>query len=339
MQGFNPSTLTSVGSTTTLTDTRDNSIYRVRKLADGNVWMTEGLRITNKRITSRDSNIQSSSWQIPQNDKNAFTQSANSPGVYVDPNMRGIASGAFYTFYSATAGVGDSSANGRVTQDICPKGWRLPTKTEHETLYSYYNSLSALKDYQGPDYWLSGYAINQPTYNHSDFHPGQSKFGVYWSSLASSDGNAYVLYLDSERNNVEPALSMDRSYGFNIRCIADTNNQASQTMQTFNQNSLPNVGDYALLTDERDNNKYMVRRLADGRVWMTQNLKISGKTITSADSNMPSGSSFEIPSSTNSDFGFDAAGVYIDSDYGGYYNFYAATAGWGSNSVTSGNFL
>ena len=71
---------------------------------------------------------------------------------------------------------------------------------------------------------------------------------------------------------------------------------------------------------------------------MTQNLRIINKTITSADSNLPSGGTWTIPASSGSGFSaYNTNNAYLDSTYGGYYTFYTATAGWGTNSVTSGN--
>jgi uncharacterized protein (TIGR02145 family) len=109
-------------------------------------------------------------------------------------------------------------------------------------------------------------------------------------------------------------------------------------MQTFKSSMLQNVGDSMQLEDERDVNKYTVKKLADGNVWMTENLRIVDKEITSADSNLLSGETYTIPASSSSGFGdYNTNNAYVDSTYGGYYNFYTATAGWGTDSVTSGN--
>ncbi len=109
-----------------------------------------------------------------------------------------------------------------------------------------------------------------------------------------------------------------------------------ESMQNFDPSSIPNVGNSAIVYDARDGNEYIVRRLKDGKVWMTQNLRLINKTISSADSNVTS--DFTIPASSVS--GFDAQdtnNAYVDSTYGGYYTFYTATAGTGGTSLTSGN--
>ncbi len=92
------------------------------------------------------------------------------------------------------------------------------------------------------------------------------------------------------------------------------------------------------LIDKRDGKPYIVTKLKDKNCWMTQNLEIINKTISSTDSDMLSGS-FTIPSPSVS--GFTTSDVaqpkaYYEAPYGGYYNWYTATAGAGTNSVSSG---
>ena len=119
----------------------------------------------------------------------------------------------------------------------------------------------------------------------------------------------------------------------------DPGAESSQEMQAFACTELENVNDSAILIDSRDGNQYTVKKLADGNCWMTENLRIAGKNISSADSNLPSGESYEIPASNiytfNDDYNEDSA--YVELPYGGYYSFYTATAGWGTDSVASGN--
>ncbi len=94
------------------------------------------------------------------------------------------------------------------------------------------------------------------------------------------------------------------------------------------------IGASKTLTDSRDNSTYTVGKLSDGNCWMTQNLRIVNKTITSADSDVSV--NFTIPASSLwTDF---APHVYYNNDtsYGAYYSWYAATAGTGAN-VTSNN--
>ena len=95
------------------------------------------------------------------------------------------------------------------------------------------------------------------------------------------------------------------------------------------------------LIDRRDNTEYTVALLRDGNIWMLDNLRITGKTISSTDSDIIDGL-FTIPDSDRSAFNLDVDGqyqtnndaAYLDSTYGGYYSWHTATAGT-SSSVTS----
>lgn len=103
------------------------------------------------------------------------------------------------------------------------------------------------------------------------------------------------------------------------------------------------VGTSQELQDARSHDYYKITKLKDGHCWMTNNLRIDSKTITSEDSNLPDGMTWTIPRSSASGFNdYDTNNVYYDMIYGsikggGYYTFYAATAGWGKLSVKSGN--
>ena len=95
----------------------------------------------------------------------------------------------------------------------------------------------------------------------------------------------------------------------------------------------PNYVPTKTLTDTRDNNTYTVSKLADGKCWMTQNLRIAGKTITPADSNVTT--NYTIPASFLSGFiSYNTSNAYVDSD-GGFYNWYTATAGTDTQALST----
>ena len=120
--------------------------------------------------------------------------------------------------------------------------------------------------------------------------------------------------------------------------------------------SAATVGETKTLTDTRDSNTYTVKKLADGKCWMTQNLRLQNKTISNADSNLPSGKTVTIPASStnlwcttnsadcdNQLMTLDATDTSISgqssaqADYGVYYNWYTATATYGTYSMSSGS--
>ena len=326
MQTFDESTLPNVGDSATLEDERDGTMYNVKRLADGKVWMTRNLSIAGKTITSADSDLPSGeTYTIPASGSNSkITSALNTSAAYVH-----TITGGYYNFYTATAGWGTSSVtSGDSPKSICPKGWRLPTGGEDgdfKTLTDNYSTSRALTGDPGLIY--SGYTDNTGL--------GWGSIGYFWSSTANEDyERAYNLYFNTE--NLDPADDSKKVYGMAVRCIAK---EKVPTMQGFDKTTLASVGDSVRLEDERDGNMYTVKKLADGNVWMTENLRLINKTISSTDSNLSSGETYTVPASNLSSFATDhnTNAAYLDSTYGGYYNFYTATAGWGTNSVTSGN--
>ena len=88
------------------------------------------------------------------------------------------------------------------------------------------------------------------------------------------------------------------------------------------------------LVDTRDNNTYTVSKLADGKCWMTQNLRIAGKTLTPADSDVTD--NYTIPASSISGFSnWSTLNAYIDNNDGGFYTWYTATAGTDTQTLST----
>ena len=116
-------------------------------------------------------------------------------------------------------------------------------------------------------------------------------------------------------------------------CKASTtpNKTATQLDTDGSHHGDPNYVPTKTLVDTRDNNTYTVSKLADGKCWMTQNLRIINKTITPTDSNVTT--NYTIPASSISGFNsLDTSNAYVDSD-GGFYTWYTATAGTGTQDL------
>ncbi|MBP5674865.1 fibrobacter succinogenes major paralogous domain-containing protein [Candidatus Saccharibacteria bacterium] len=209
MQTFDKSTLANVGDSATLEDERDGTMYTVKKLADGNVWMTQNLRIVNKTIDSSDSNLpEGTSYTIPASDTSGFTSSSTT-AAYLDNTY-----GGYYSFYTATAGWGVYGSTNS-PKDICPKGWRLPTggsSGELKALYSIYNYSVALMQGE-PGFVLSGSIDNGSMHD-------QGSSGKYWSATADEDlvRNAYYLLLEGSGDSYNYAAN--KYDGFAVRCMA-----------------------------------------------------------------------------------------------------------------------
>jgi uncharacterized protein (TIGR02145 family) len=138
------------------------------------------------------------------------------------------------------------------------------------------------------------------------------------------------------------------------------------SFQTFTSTYCANMplGTVENLADTRNGQKYRIRKMEDGKCWMVDNLKLDNYTETPADSNVTT--NYTIPATaTSGGSQYDTSQVWDPgnpSDYGGtvneyndslcgpgeanagtttcygyLYNFYAATAGWGTLSVGSGD--
>ena len=322
--------------TVTLTDTRDNNTYTVSKLADGECWMTKNLRIIDKTITPADSNV-TSNYTIPASSISGFGSNDTS-NAYIDSND------GFYNWHTATAGTGTAAltVNGQnVPASICPKGWRLPTggdTGEFKTLYNSYNSFSALTS-SPVNITLTGVILNGS-------HHGRNVYSRYLTSTVYSSNYAYNLLVNN--SSINPANYGNAHAGSSIRCIADNPTVHNiSTMQQMTPKTCinttvpfktatqldtdgshrgdPNYVPTVTLTDARDNNTYTVSKLADGKCWMTKDLRIAGKTITPADSDVTS--NYTIPASSINGFNYNnASNAYVNSD-SGFYNWYTAAVG------------
>ena len=161
---------------TTLTDTRQTYLdgalttktYTVRKLADGNCWMTDNLALnwnSSRTFTSGDTNTTSSvtvnvntqalsatggdattdeatAWKetsagtpwekwLSRSTNNAQENTYSAEAVRTGENQY---LGTYYNWYTATLGTGlDGDPSTEIgtdsTADICPKGWQLPRYT------------------------------------------------------------------------------------------------------------------------------------------------------------------------------------------------------------------
>jgi uncharacterized protein (TIGR02145 family) len=108
------------------------------------------------------------------------------------------------------------------------------------------------------------------------------------------------------------------------------------------------VGDTGIATDTRNSQDYCIGKLADGNIWMLNNLKLgsaSAIALKSDDTNLPSGVTFNLPALTKTDsYAYDQPYIYADDFdgganksattdinspdfYGYYYNWCAAKVG------------
>ena len=209
-----------VGDTATLTDTRDNSTYTIRKHEDKNCWMTQNLRLTGeKTLTPADSDV-ASNYTLPASDMNGFDESNYyaSQMYYASDETNG----AYYSWTAATAGTGTSSlTSGDAPGSICPKGWKLPPNSGNGSYTNFTSAAGITNSADGSN------KIRSAPYNFpyaGDVRDSSlnvvGSYGNYWSRTVDSSSSqaAYLLSFDSSGAN--PSGYSNRYNGWSVRCVA-----------------------------------------------------------------------------------------------------------------------
>ena len=229
MQGMN----SCPSGVTTATDTRDGNTYAVG-IVNGKCWMLENLRLGSKgpaTITSDNTNIKSTTTTINGSSKTQKTGQFDMPGstssgfgVYDYPQINtskvtstgggysGATYGVYYNYCAATAGTycaSNGSGRSNASSDICPKGWRLPTKAEFDSLVSAYSDALGL-------YNTLRLPFSGRFYGSSAGYPDSNATGFFWASTYYDGNNMYILYIGSSFKYTDYS---NRSVGHSVRCV------------------------------------------------------------------------------------------------------------------------
>ncbi|MDR0828997.1 MAG: DUF1566 domain-containing protein [Prevotellaceae bacterium] len=108
--------------------------------------------------------------------------------------------------------------------NICPKGWRVPTLLELQSLLNSENKWTATNGVNGRVFGTGKNTVFLPAAglraSNDGERGGSGDSGYYWSSLAYEYGNeqAYSLFFD---NNDEYIDGGYRRYGYCVRCVAE----------------------------------------------------------------------------------------------------------------------
>ncbi len=109
----------------------------------------------------------------------------------------------------------------------CPHGWRLPSKSDFETLLrnvggSGSNAYHALKDggSSGFSALLGGWRSNDGNFFIIGFYTIGS-LGLWWSSSEGGTGRAWNLYIYSSHRYAYMGSSYEE-WGFSVRCLQDS---------------------------------------------------------------------------------------------------------------------
>lgn len=228
-------------------DSRDGKGYYIARLADGQCWLLENLRLdisdpaVQAKLTSTTTNATDETLNYLKNgggsspypvsgviaktaSSGSWTNDYANPYIatqYEDTIQAAYGSspagkiGIYYNYCAASAGsycYAENSSSGNASQDICPAGWRMPTggaSGEYQALFAAYSSNVA--NFQSAlSTPLSGSFISGTTIN-------QGTYGRFWSSTRSNGSNMYGLGVASSA--VAPQDHYARSNGFSVRCV------------------------------------------------------------------------------------------------------------------------
>ena len=258
-----------------LEDTRQTNIngsmttvsYTVRKLADGNCWMTENLQLNwnaNRQFTSADTNVTSTvtvadktqattatggdattdeadTWKEPSGDgsspnrwlsrsTNGATENSYSAAAVQTGENQPL--GTYYNWYTAVMGTVTGQAE--ATQDICPKGWRLPKYDAVSGSFMYlirdvYHIIQTAGDQStvsggnlAANNTLHGFPLSLPYSGYVGRTVGSTvdrgAYGYFWSAGANSATTSRALAFRG--SYVGPEGDGYKTYGFSVRCFA-----------------------------------------------------------------------------------------------------------------------
>ena len=202
----------------TLTDSRDNNTYTVKKLLDGHCWMTENLRLAGGITLTPDNSDVDEYIALPTEEETGTDFS-----VYDDWRLMDSANsshpeyGYYYNWYTATATSGiQSMTEGEAQYSICPSGWGLPTggsSGDFPILYIQYYTTYDLMTNGAPSYVVTGYRVGIITSIYDQ--------GYYWSSTPQGNDmpdRARFLRINGSASSVYMSDAV-KAYGFAVRCL------------------------------------------------------------------------------------------------------------------------
>ena len=156
----------------------------------------------------------------------AFVSAPENYGGLYQWNRKDTANFLLYDDYYASSYP--TATSWLAANNPCPKGWRVPTRTEIDSFLDTDKVTSEWTTENG----INGRRFTDKTTNKSIFLPAASyrnKFdgalsdvgenGYYLGSITSDNGGAYGLYLDSSRAVF--SYGYDKACGFPVRCVAE----------------------------------------------------------------------------------------------------------------------
>ncbi|MBR3180013.1 hypothetical protein IKF57_00565, partial [Candidatus Saccharibacteria bacterium] len=248
LQGWQGCDSLASGAVTALTDTRDSNVYAVAKLADGNCWMIENLRLGGNSAMNLTTANTVTAFTLPASTNTFVTDNytttiemsakntLEAPTDMTTPTNAEVYS--YGNYYSWPAAIGSttaySSGNQSVSTSICPSGWHLPkggNKSNESNNEFWKLIVTGLNNGSNPANYSSStypYYTGDPeginvsklvrSYPNNFLYSGLlrgSSFnnrgfeGFYWSSTVGGANNSYAsYYLGFRSSYVYPGTNM-----------------------------------------------------------------------------------------------------------------------------------
>ena len=217
-----------IGQEGTLVDTRSGSkTYKVGKLKDGRCWMLDNLALGGSStiaLKTTDTNI-TADWTLPASTTTGFdTYSTARINIAYNNTIPSDTMsqagqwkiGTYYNYCAVSAGTycpaSSTAGSTPAKQDICPKGWRMPSGGsggEYYNLYSVYSNYTNFRS-----------AVHLPLSGHYDNYVNidQGSVGRWWTNTFYNSNNMY--HPAVTKSSVSLDVASLRYYGFTLRCIA-----------------------------------------------------------------------------------------------------------------------
>ena len=236
----------------TVYDKRDEKHYLVKKLADGNCWLLDNLRLdpTAVDLATLQGNTNASdqtldyfinggrdagdkyptaglaNWTSGYSYSQPLTNAASKDTTVTSSGSGSGKVGVYYNYCAATTGSycygNDTSAGtsvGDAGEDICPAGWRMPTGGANTVTTDGKGEYQALYTAYSSNVTNFKTALSTPLSGYFDYGSAifQGSRGSFWSSTKCGDTTMFYLRVDS--SSVYPQTNNSRYSGYSVRCL------------------------------------------------------------------------------------------------------------------------
>lgn len=226
LQGWNGCSSMSTGEVTALTDTRDGNAYAIAKLADGQCWIIENLRLDfsdeNVEITNLNTNHPTAQFTSDANKHPGKVTKIDSGNFdttiqhLADPNQN-YAIGNYYNYYTFRAGNDRvASSEPKTKGDICPAGWQIPNSYTSLTGILDNDKVAALMSFPN-NFVKAGYRMINSSNSTNQFFYAEAKW-----SYGNSMSQYYIYGMFKHGDTFYPDWSYTiepNRYGFVFRCV------------------------------------------------------------------------------------------------------------------------